>query len=222
MIQKTFLFCLLCISSSMLTSCIEIDIMTDKKEILPIEPPYEPMFQFDEQGIPYRGSSPMLSQEMQLDVQNEAIGHGWKWMQTFEIRDDGFVEPEDYYKEMIGPSPVSYYIKSENELVRYFYSDAIPAHAYLSQGFTMDVATGILSDGNNPSGILPWTLYLRIWSIYKLSGRWYMDTIEPLGMRSDENGELKTVWGYAHYYRMSKAELKQMQREYSFDYSQVN
>ena len=190
--------------------------------ILTIDPPYEPMFQFDEQGIPNYLNTPTLSQEMQRDVQNEAIGYGWKWMQTFEIRDDGFVNPEDYYKDMIGVSPTSYYLKSDKELVRYFWSDAIPAMAFLNQGFTMDAKTGIMSDDNNPSGILPWSFYLRIWSIYKLSGRWYIDTIEPLGSRNDGTGQTHTVWGYSHYYRMSEAELKQMQKEYSFDYSQVN
>lgn len=222
MIQKTFLFCLLCLSLGISTSCIDLDNEMDNNGILTIDPPYEPMFQFDEQGTPYYLNTPTLSQEMQRDVQNEAIGYGWKWMQTFEIRDDGFVNPEDYYKDMIGVSPTSYYLKSDKELVRYFWSDAIPAMAFLNQGFTMDAKTGIMSDDNNPSGILPWSFYLRIWSIYKLSGRWYIDTIEPLGSRNDGTGQTHTVWGYSHYYRMSEAELKQMQKEYSFDYSQVN
>lgn len=222
MIQKTFLFCLLCLSFGISTSCNDLDKEMDNNGILTIDPPYEPMFQFDEQGTPYYLNTPTLSQEMQRDVQNEAIGYGWKWMQTFEIRDDGFVNPEDYYKDMIGVSPTSYYLKSDKELVRYFLSDAIPAMAFLNQGFTMDAKTGIMSDDNNPSGILPWSFYLRIWSIYKLSGRWYIDTIEPLGSRNDGTGQTHTVWGYSHYYRMSEAELKQMQKEYSFDYSQVN
>lgn len=213
---------MLCLSLGISTSCIDLDNEMDNNGILTIDPPYEPMFQFDEQGIPYYLNTPTLSQEMQRDVQNEAIGYGWKWMQTFEIRDDGFVNPEDYYKDMIGVSPTSYYLKSDKELVRYFWSDAIPAMAFLNQGFTMDAKTGIMSDDNNPSGILPWSFYLRIWSIYKLSGRWYIDTIEPLGSRNDGTGQTHTVWGYSHYYRMSEAELKQMQKEYSFDYSQVN
>lgn len=222
MIQRTFLFCLSCLTLGMMTGCADLDNELDKSGILVIEPPYEPMFQFDEQGIPYRLNTPTLSKEMQQDVREEAIGHGWKWMQTFEILDDGYVKPEDYYKDRYGGSPTSYYFKSEKELVRYFWADAVPAMAFLAQGFTMDAATGVLSDSDNPSGIWPWTFYLHIWSIYELNGRWYMDTIEPLGRRSDKNGELKTVWGNSHYYRMNDNELKQMQKEHSFDYSQVN
>ena len=220
--NKIILSCLLCLSLGMTTSCIGLDNDEDNNVILPIEPPYEPMFQFDEQGIPYRLNNPTLSQEMQRDVQNEAIGYGWKWMQTFEIRNDGFVEPEDYYKERYGGGPSSYYILSDKELVRYFWSDAIPAQAFLEQSFTMDIETGILSDGYSPTGSFPWSIYLRIWSIYKLNGRWYMDTIAPLGLRNDGTGQTHTVWGYSHYYRMSEAELKQMQKEHSFDYSRVN
>lgn len=220
MIRKTILFCVLCLTIGEMTSCNESEI--NDKDLLIIEPPYEPMFQFDEQGIPYRLNSPTLSQEMQQDVRREAIGYGWKWMQTFEILDDGFVKPEDYYASTYGKNPTSYYIKSEKELIRYFWSDAIPAKAFLAQGFTMDAETGVLSDGNKPLGILPWTFYLRIWSIYQLNGRWYMSTIEPLGMRTDKNGKLRPVWGNSQYYRMSEAELRQMQKEHTFDYSIVN
>lgn len=220
--KKVIIFCLFCLSLGLASSCDDLDNEMDKSELIPIEPPYEPMFQFDAQGIPYRLNSPTLSKEMQQNVQKEAFSHGWMWMQTFEIHADGFVNPDDYYKERFGASPSSYYIQSDKELVRYFWSDAIPAKAFLTQRFTMDTETGILSDGYNPSGLFPWSFYLRIWSVYKLNGRWYMDTIEPLGMRADENGEYRTVWGTSHYYRMSESELKQMQKEYSFDYSQVN
>lgn len=220
--KKAILFFLLCLSLGWATSCSESDNETDENTLHPIEPPYEPMFQFDEQGIPYRLNSPTLSLEMQRDVQNEALGHGWKWMQTFEIQDNGFVKSEDFYKEMIGPSPTSYYIKSDKELVRYFLSDANHATAFHTQAFTMDTKAGVLSDGNSSSGITPQSFLFRIWGIYKLNRRWYMDTIEPLGTRLDENGVSKTVWGYSHYFRMSDDELRQMQNEYTFDYSSVN
>ncbi len=194
-----------------------------EEPILPIEPPCEPMFQFDEQGIPYRFCTPTLSQEMQQNIQHEAFGYGWKWMQTSEILDDGFIDPVDYYQSKDGVIPTSYYFKSEKEMVRFFYSNPINKKAYLEQGFALDPATGTLSEGESPSGIIPWALYLRIWSVYQLDGKWFMSTIEPLGMREDiENDEYRIIWGTSQYYRMSDDELKQMQEEYSFDFSQVN
>lgn len=220
--RKTILFFLLSLSASMATSCG--DSGSDFEEpILPIEPPCEPMFQFDEHGIPYRFCTPTLSQEMQQNIRHEAIGYGWKWMQTFEILDDGFVDPTDYYQSRDGATPASYYFKSEGEMVRYFYSVPIYKKAYLEQGFALEPATGTLSEGSHPSGIIPWALYLRIWSVYQLNGKWYMSTIEPLGMREDiENDEYRIIWGASQYYRMSDDELKQMQEEYSYNFSKVN
>lgn len=222
MIQKIILFGILCLSSGLVASCNDLYHEAGKDELIPIEPPYKPMFQFDEQGIPYRLNSPTLSQEMQQDVRNEAFGYGWMWMQTFEILDNGFVDPEDMYASSYGPSPVSYYFKSEKELVSYFYSGAINKACYLNKGFTYEPETGVLSDGDKPMGLQPWTFYLHIWSIYNLNGRWYMSTIEPHGIRSDGNGGYKNVWGYSHYYRMSDEELRKMQAKYTWDYSQVN
>lgn len=211
--QKNFLFCTLCLAVGMLTSCIGSDNEWDSNYVIPIEPPYEPMFQFDEEGVPCRLNSPTLSQDMQRDVQKEAIGYGWKWMLTFEIQDDGFVKSEDFYKSMFGASPTSYYIKSDRDLVRYFWSDAIGGPTYRAQRFSINTKTGVLTDEDNQSD--PWTTILRIWSIYKVNGRWYMDTVEPLCIRSDKNGEYKLVWGWSHYYRMSKDELRAMQDEHT-------
>lgn len=214
------MLCLLCISSGLLASCTDPDNIKD--DIIPVEPPYEPMFQFDEQGIPYRLNSPNLSQEMQQDLLKEVIGYGWMPLQTFKIFDDGNVDSEDYYASRDGAGPKSYFFKSDKELVSYFYAAAIPAMAFWSHGFTMDAATGVLSDGNIPTGLSPWSFYLRIWSIYYLNQRWYMTTIEPLGLMVDSNEEYKIVWGYSQYFRMSDAELQEMQEEFTFDYSQVN
>lgn len=220
--SKVFLFCMLLLSMSMLASCNDADNGMGKGGIIPIEPPYKPMFQFDEQGIPYRLNAPMLSPEMQQDIQNEAFGYGWKWMQTFEILENGFVDPKDFYTERYGAGPTSYYFKSDHELVKFFYSGAFNKAFYLNQGFSYETTTGIMSDGQNPSGLLPWTFFLRIWSIYNLNDRWYMSIIEPLGMQSDGNGGYKNVWGYSHYYRMSDEELRMMQAEYTTNYSQIN
>lgn len=216
--RNAILLCLVCLVMGMMTSCSDSGSKTDNPFI--IEPPYEPMFQFDEQGVPYR--FPNLSPEMQQDLKKEAIGYGWMWMQTNEIQDDGHVNPKGFYEDMVGAGPSSYYIKSDKEIIEYFFADHIPASAFWSRGFTMDAVTGTLSDGNNPEGAYPWTFFLRVWSIYQLNGRWYMTTIEPLGRRSDGNGELKMVWGCSQYYRMSDAELKKMQETHPYDYSQVN
>lgn len=215
---------ILFLGSLLLFGAVSCTDANDKDDDLAIiDPPDLPMFQFDEQGVPYRWETPTLSQETQHDVQNQAIGYGWKWMQTNEIQSDGYIKPEGYYENLDGRSPTSFfYIESDEKLTRYFFSDAIPAMAFLVQGFTMDLAKGTLYDGNTPSGIFPWSLFFRIWGIWQLNGRWYMMTIEPLGVRGNEKGEYDTVWGCSQYVRMSQAELKQIQEEYTFNFSQIN
>lgn len=217
--RKVTLFFLFCLTLGLATSCNE----SDNDDFLhPIEPENLPMFQFDEQGIPYRWETPTLSEEMQQNLVKQVVGYGWKWMQTNEIQDDGHVNHEGYYENLYGPSPASYYIKSDKELVKYFWSDAIPAMAFLDHLYTMDMTKGILAAGNPSPSIYPWSVFIRIWGIWQLDGKWYMTTIEPLGIRGNGNGGYKTIWACSQYIRMSNDELKQMQKDYTFDYSRVN
>lgn len=219
-------------ASIILTSCDwdrllgEVD---ERDKTVIIEPPSDPRFQFDADSIPYPygWEMPELSYEMQQRVKTEVIGYGWKWLQTSEIYSSGYVDYEDFYESMIGMSPSSYYIKSDDELIRYFHSDACNEDAYLVYGYTLDTETGVMTNGSTHLGILPWTFYLKVLSLYeyfdvKHDCRWYMACVEPLCMRSDAEGESHIVWGLSHYVRMTQEELQQMQRQYDFDYSQVN
>lgn len=202
-----------------MASCVDLDNELDPNRILPVEPPYLPTFQFDDRGIPYRLNSPKLSAEMQQDVLNEFIGYGWKCMQTNEILDDGFVNPVDYFKDSYGGGPKSYYIKSDKELVSYFWFDAELAKAFHAQGFTMDLDTGVLSDGGDPTSVFPGALYLRIWSIYNLDGKWFLDMVSPMGLRVSPDDKSKVVWASSRYYRMSEDELTQMQETYTYEFT---
>ncbi len=96
---------------------------------------------------------------------------------------------------------------SNTEYVSYFHLDAVNKDVSWQQACSFMPETGILDD-------------LRIWSIYTLSGKWYMDCVEPLCQRNAGDGTYKTVWGCSHFVRMTNAELQQMQQTYIFDYSQ--
>lgn len=225
-------------ASIILTSCDwdrllgEVD--GQEKPPVIIEPPCEPMFRFDADGIPYRWEMPELTDEMQQKVDEmqqkvkaEVVGYGWKWVQTNEIYASGYVDHEDFYKSMIGMSPSSYYIKSDDELISYFHSDACNEDAYLAREYTFDAKTGTMMSADAGMYLRPWTFYLKIISLYEYfdvrgDGRWYMACVEPLCIRHDAAGESYTVWGLSQYIRMSSSELQQMQRQYDFDYSQVN
>lgn len=217
--KRIGLYLMMLLSLTAVTSCSQND--DDDNPLVIIEPDDVPMFEFGEDGIPYRWHSPYLSAEMQDAFRKEAIGYGWKWMQTHKIAYSG-VATDDFYGERYGMSPSSYYIESDASIIRYFHSDAVNADAFLQSGYTMDLKTGILSNSDRLQLALPWSLYMRVWTIYNLSGRWYMSCIEPLGIGIGDDWQEHVVWGTSQYVRMTDAELRAMQKKHCFDYSQVN
>lgn len=202
------------------TAC-SVDDVDDNRVI--IDPSGKPMFQFDDNGVPYYYGAPNLPKEMQRDLQKEFVGYGWKWMQTNEIKEDGWVSITPYYDGVYGISPSSYYIESTNRLVRYFHSDAVNADAYWQSGYAMDITTGVLANSDALLGTVnPWSIYLKVWAAYGLNGKWYMSCVEPLCTRTADDGQMKLVWGVSYYVRMTDAELLEMQKKHTFDYSHVN
>lgn len=216
-----------CLLSGALTSCHLIYGFDDcDNDRLIIEPPCCPMFQYDDDGIPCRYDQPELPAMMQEDLKNEFFGYGWRWMHTDEIDSTGavYAKSEDFYSTHHDLSPMSYYFKSDTEMTMYFHPNTVNVNhdAYLQHGYAADLQLGILSDGNQPLAIRPWSFYIRIWNIYSLSGKWHIDCIEPLCYEFDDDGQRHIIWGTSHYVRMTSNELRKMQQQYSFDYSQVN
>lgn len=195
------------------TSC---DSAIEDENLVIIEPEDLPMFQFDENGTPYRWHTPMLSATIQRDMQKEFVGYGWKWMQTNEIMENGHVCPKEYYEDMIGMSPSSYYVESDKKLVSFFYSDAKNKLVYKSYDCQMDTKTGMVTTGIFSSAGYPWSIYMRVWSIYELSGKWYMSCVEPLAIKTTDFGNT-IVWGTSQYVRMTDAELQDMQKKHNFN-----
>lgn len=222
MIQKAFLLCLLSLSWGMMTACKDSDNELDMGEMLIIDPENLPMFQFDEQGIPYRLDFPTLPPDMQQDIRNEVFGHGWKWMQTNEIQENGYVKPGTFSNPRYEWEPISYLFKSDNKLVKYIGHQTSATKGFLDQGFETELSRGILSDGNRPMSVIPWTFFIRIWGVYELDGRWYMSIVEPLGIEGNTPEEVRPIWGCTQFVRMTPTELKQMQETYTLDYNIIN
>lgn len=217
--QQRTIICLIGLALFQMTSCININLDKEKEDLLIIDPPVEPMFQFDKDGIPYYRETPRLSAEYQEKIENELIGYGWQWMQTNEILADGSACPQDYWGNRYGGGPTSYYFETDHEMVDYFCSDATGQLAYHAHGYALDLTTGTLTVVNNAPATSSEDIYLRIWTMYLMNGKWHMNCILPLGQKHDENGEIETIWGTSHYIRMSKAELSTMQGQYTFDFS---
>lgn len=209
-LRKLFILMLLTLLG--VTACCPFD--DEENDRLIIDPDDVPMFEFGEDGIPYRWHSPMLSAAMQRDLQKEFVGYGWRWMQTNELWADGRVCPKEYYEGMMGLSPHSYYVESGEKLVTFYFSDAENAYVYRNNGYQIDVETGLMTTGSLSSIGYPWSIRMRVWSIYKLSGKWYMSCLEPVATTYTDSKEPKVVWCTSQYVRMTDDELRQMKEKH--------
>ena len=198
-------------------SCMDFDNENDEPEKPTIDPVEFPMFQFNESGIPYRYGEPTIPKDIQETLKKEFIGYGWKWMQTNEILETGYVKPEGYYKDLIGVNPPDfYYMKSDgahSEYVKYFYSDAKNKKLYYPYNCAFNPETGVILNGSGN---------FRIWTIYKLSGKWFMSWFETNGKRQNPDGTYHDVWAVSQFVRMTDTELKEMQTDYTLDEGYVS
>lgn len=211
--QTSFLLFTICMLLCGATSCND-SVLSDDDTII-IDPVDYPMFQFDENGIPYRYEHPTLSADMQQSLKTDFVGYGWKWMQTNEIEDSGYVKHQGFYENILGVGPISYYLESDSTIECYYHSDVNNRDGFIDHRYTLDAESGILSNYTKPFGRDGGDLYMRIWSIYQLSGHWYMACVEPLCTRYNEIGLPHTVWGVSQYVRMSEADLHEMQDQYN-------
>lgn len=171
-----------------------------------IEPPYYPFIQFNESGIPYRYGEPTIPKDIQETLKKEFIGYGWKWMQTNEILETGYVKPESYYEDMYGITPPDFYhMKSDMEYIKYSYSDALNKKVYYPQNCAFNPETGVVLNGRGN---------FRIWTIYKLLGKWYMSWFEIICKRQNPDGTYRDVWAVSQFVRMTDDQLKEMPKNY--------
>ena len=195
-------------------SCMDFDNENDEPEKPTIDPVEFPMFQFNESGIPYRYGEPTIPKDIQETLKKEFIGYGWKWMQTNEILETGYVKPESYYEDMYGITPPDFYhMKSDMEYIKYFYSDALNKKVYYPQSCAFNPETGVVLNGRGN---------FRIWTIYKLSGKWFMSWFEIIGKRQNPDGTYHDVWAVSQFVRMTDTKLKEMQKDYTLDEGYVS
>lgn len=173
--------------------------------------PTDTMFKFDADGVPYVEHDKGYEADLVRVLNEEVVGHGWKWCATFEILENGAVSTKPYWEGMIGAGPSHYYFKSKTELVEYFYADAIPADCFFTHNVEIDGSKVTLNDN----------FYMNIFSIYAYNGRVYMDVVESMGERYDGKGGYKKVWGVSTYMQTTTKELKEIQEQYSIDFSLV-
>lgn len=153
----------------------------------------------------------------QDEVYGNIVGYGWKCVGTFEVNGKGKLSKTDYYTNMIGGSPSHYSFDSHSQLTAFFHSDALPANAYETMGWSYDTALGfIYTDEQSGSANTP-DNYWQVAKIGEKDGRIYMYTVHMLGIQTGDDGSTKPQFGVSVYERLTASELDEMRRTYNYD-----
>ena len=202
----------------MTSSLVSCDLDDNEDPILIIEPPTGG-FIIDEDGIPRRDHTTELSSDEQKLIDQEVIGHGWKWLHSYEINKEGALVYENYYEENPTARCCNYYFASATEMTTYSYVYGAEHPGHVNWPITIDHNNGDVRL-NVPDNDY---FLLNILSVFRLDGRWYICTIERLGMNGNGLGMYYPGgFVYSEYVRMTNDELENYQKTYSFDWSMIN
>lgn len=161
-----------------------------------------PTFKFDGDGTCYYPSVSAISKK---SFGETVVGYGWKHVSTYEIGENGECFKQEYYADLIGAGPCYYYFESETSLKTYLYVDAYPANAFMTSAYEYMDANRVVA--NNQYAIL------QIVSVDKD----ILKAVEYLGVHGDGT----KVYGYVTYKRMTEQELKECQKNYHVDLSNL-
>ncbi len=147
------------------------------------------------------------------DFSTKVVGSGWMHVSSYEVKADGSLEEQEYYAELCGAGPSTYYFKNDSTLVQYFWADWYPADMYRESPMTYEPETG--------------ELWLSKWPNWKLDNHWEFimlsvdeDTFtayEWMGVR----GNNENVISYSTYRRATDAELQRIQETYTVNFNDV-
>lgn len=161
-----------------------------------------PTFRFDDNGMCYAPSVTPLSTEA---FEQTVAGYGWTYVSTYEIKENGECIRQDYYEDLIGGGPTTYYFENRSSLKQYFYAGFIPAWGFITTGYTFEDGNRIVANGGN--------MLMQIISADSKT----MKMVEYLGVSAGG----KKIYGYSTYRRMSSDELKKVQEVFNADLNNV-
>lgn len=162
-----------------------------------------PTFKFDGDGTCYYPSVSAISKE---SFGETVVGYGWEHVSTYEIEENGECLKKEYYTDLDGVGPHHHYFESATSLKTYMYVDAYPVNGFRTSAFQYMDANRVVA--NNQHAIL------QIISVNKD----LLKVLEYLAVRADG----KKVYGYVTYKRMTEQELKDCQKHYPVDLSNLH
>lgn len=159
----------------------------------------------EEKGDHGEWTLPNLEPLTEAEFEQQVVGYGWKWIDTYEIKENGELAQKSYWKDMEGGSPHQYYF-AKDSVTRFFWADAIPADCYWTTAYTYEEKENQVSTAYGELAL----------QLLKLEDS-KLETIEYLGQRG---GGIK-VYGYSIYQRMSDEELEECRKSYPTNFEDV-
>ncbi len=149
------------------------------------------------------------------DVQSKVVDYGWMAIAAYELQADGKLSTDDYYEDLIGGGPTHYWFESSQQLVKYWYVDAMPTLGFTRVAWSYDADKGFILRGDCRFAMAD--RYEQILKLDEADGYTLMYTMRKLAIRGDGKGNYKPVYAMVVYKRMTDAELKDMQKRYAYD-----
>ncbi len=166
----------------------------------------------DEGCCVLKGAKPISDDE----VKSQVVGYGWKSIATYEVQPNGKLNMADYHDDLIGVAPIHYWFESSQQMVQYYYDDAMPADGFSHVSWTYDATKGYILCGDGTSAMAD--RYQQILKLDESNGKALMYTIKKLGVKGDGKGGYEPFYGMIVYRRMTDDELKKTQEAYTYDF----
>lgn len=148
-------------------------------------------------------------------IEDEVKGYGWKVIGIYEVQNDGRLSQKDYRETVCGGGYVDYWFESDSRLVGFRHGDT-PGKFYNKTTWRYDATKGFIMRGTESESLQ--NRYMQVLALTTLQGKkFYMYTMQNIGVKSDEHGNQKPFYGMVVYQRMTDNELAKMKKAYDYD-----
>lgn len=148
---------------------------------------------------------PELEALTKAEFEQQVVGYGWKWIDTYEIKSDKKLADKPYWEGMEGASPKQYYF-AKDSITSFVRVNAIPANCYWTTAYTYGENENQVTAVHGETSL----------QVFRLEDN-KLEAIEYLGQRM----EGIKIYGYSIYQRMSDEELEKCRKSYPTNFEDV-
>ena len=175
---------------------------------------FDETYTFDANGCCVLESAAPMSA---TDINSRVVGYGWMPVGTHEVKSNGKLSHDDYFKKMRGVGLTIYWFESSSQLTAYYDSDALPDLAYSRRAWSYDAGRGFAMQTYRDADLRKdEDRYMQIISVIDYKGNTYMYTVQKIYAGTTAEGG-KAVFAMVVYQRMTDYELAKMKNDYKYD-----